>query len=163
MERRRQIRGGSSTVMDGLWSQTRTISTNTDSVFVLNCYIIDYELSIMDGSVLRGITVQHHKEMSHRRAEPSCTIRLSSAVCAAHPALILITTNQLLMLMIIRGSERLKYEGMFGHRQEWWSLRRIFHCNRLNDVSNPKVSSNSDENWLNISKSLTTFRGLAFV
>lgn len=71
--------------------------------FVLNRYIIDYELSIIDGGLLRGIRVQHHKEMSRRRAGPSRTIRLSLTVCAAHPASLLIATHRLLMLMIVRG------------------------------------------------------------
>lgn len=95
-----------------LWSQIHSISTNTDSVFVLNCYIIDYELSIMHDSLLRGIPVQNHKEMSCRWVEPTRTIRFSSG-CLCYPALLLITTSQLLILMIIRGCERLKHRGIY--------------------------------------------------
>lgn len=58
----------------------RSISTNTVSLLVLNCYIIDYVLSIMDARLLRGVAVQQQRETSHRRTgqrdTTKCLIRV---------------------------------------------------------------------------------------
>lgn len=53
---------------DGDGCHTCSIGTNTVSVFVLNCYIIDYALSIMDGGLLRDVTVQWPRERRQPRA-----------------------------------------------------------------------------------------------
>lgn len=68
----------------------------------------------MDVGLLRGTAVRHHKDMSHgggvNRPAQSHSVQLFAA---PHSALLLITADQLLKVVIIRGCERLKYGGVF--------------------------------------------------
>lgn len=46
-------------------ANTKASAPNTDSVFVLNCYIIDRDRSIMDGRLLRGIAGPNTTKTCH--------------------------------------------------------------------------------------------------
>lgn len=74
---------------------------------------------------------------------------------APHPALLLIAADQLLKVVIIRGCERLKYGGVFGPKQQQWSLRGLFISSQRLEWDEPFWSV-SDDDWQIFLKSLKT-------
>lgn len=82
MKRRQQIRGGTGKVMDRLRSPVQPNTQHQYKYRFSVCIeLLHYWLWVINYgyNLLRGITVQHHKEMSSRLAEPSCTTWLSLA------------------------------------------------------------------------------------